>query len=221
MANKNLPLREQPLGRLYNAGVRSLSTIELIAIIIGGPRSLETAQCLLETHNDLANVITNELETINSIGKVKAARLVAAIELGRRRMLRGSNEYPQIRNEADAAHLIMPWIGYDENESFAILYLNTKNGVFDQEILYKGVLNGLDIRVAEVFRGAVRRNCAAIIVAHNHPSGDPTPSLEDIAITRKIAEAGELLSIELLDHIVVSRNKYVSIRKKHEGAFQC
>ena len=98
-----------------------------------------------------------------------------------------------------------------------VLYLDTRNRVVDQETLYKGTLNASMVRIAEVFRGAVRRNCASIVVAHNHPSGDPSPSPEDIALTRKLVEAGKLMDVEVLDHVVVGRGQFVSLRERGMG----
>ncbi len=104
-----------------------------------------------------------------------------------------------------------------EYENFVILYLDTRNRVTAREILYKGSLNTSLVRIGEVFRGAVRRNCAAVIVAHNHPSGDPNPSPEDVALTRRLVEAGKLLEVEVLDHLVIGENRYVSLRERALG----
>ena len=138
---------------------------------------------------------------------------MAALELGRRLMAEAPEERYQIRAPGDAAHLLLPRLSHKEQENFAVLYLNTRNQVTDQEVLYKGSLNTSLVRVAEVFRGAVRRNCAAVIVAHNHPSGDPSPSPEDIALTRRLVDAGKLLEIDVLDHLVIGHNRYISLRE--------
>jgi DNA repair protein RadC len=104
-----------------------------------------------------------------------------------------------------------------EYEHFVVLYLDTRNRVTSREILYKGSLNTSLVRIAEVFRGAVRRNCAALIVAHNHPSGDPNPSPEDVALTRRLVDAGKLLEVDVLDHLVIGQNRYVSLRERALG----
>src|SRR5690606_32309380 len=108
-------------------------------------------------------------------------------------------------------------LGFQEQEHFTVLFLDTRNRVTDEETLYVGSLNTSLVRIAEVFRGAVRRNCAAVIVAHNHPSGDPTPSPEDVALTRRLVDAGKLLEIEVLDHLVIGNNRYVSLRERALG----
>ena len=132
-------------------------------------------------------------------------------------MAEAPEERYQIRSPGDAANLLMPMIGHQEQEHFVVLYLDTRNRVLDREILYKGSLNTSLVRIAEVFRGAVRRNCAGIVVAHNHPSGDPNPSPEDIALTRRLVSAGKLLEIDMLDHVVVGQNRFVSLRERALG----
>ncbi len=216
---QSLPVRERPLGRLYNVGAQSLGTAELLAVIIGGPRQIEAAQRVVQTHHDLVNVLTEEFESVPGIGKARAARLVAAIELGRRLATQATEEQSQIRSPADAAYIFKSWIGSEERENFAILFLNTRNRVIDREILYQGSLNASLVRTAEVFRGAIRRNCNAIMVAHNHPSGNPMPSPEDQALTRKLVEAGKLIEIDVLDHLIVTSSRYISLRERHSHLF--
>jgi len=111
----------------------------------------------------------------------------------------------------------MPLIAHQEQEHFVLLYLDTRNRVLDRETLYKGSLNTSLVRTGEVFRGAVRRQCGAIIVAHNHPSGDPTPSAEDIALTRRLVDAGKLLEVDVLDHVIIGHNRFVSLRERALG----
>ncbi len=216
---ESLPVKERPLGRLYNAGALNLSSVELLAVIIGGPQQIEAAQKVVQTHHDLVNVLTEEFESVPGIGKARAARLVAAIELGRRLATQTAEQRPQIRSPRDAADIFIPWIGRQERENFAIIYLNTRNQIIDREILYQGSLNTSLVRTAEVFRGAIRRNCAAIMVAHNHPSGDPSPSREDLALTRRLVKAGSLMEIEVLDHLVVAANRYLSFKERHSSLF--
>ena len=216
-----LPVRERPLGRFYDVGPRNIGMIELLAIIIGGPQQIEIAQQITSIYPNLANVLPKELARFSGVGKAKAAQIKAAIELGRRFMIRAPEEPLQINGVADAAYIFTPWIGRKERENFAILYLNTRNHVIDREILYTGTLDTSLVRTAEVFRGAIRRNCANIIVAHNHPSGDPTPSPEDLALTRRLVEAGKLLETNLLDHFIVTSTPmhYTSLRKDHSHLF--
>jgi DNA repair protein RadC len=165
----------------------------------------------------LARADFAQLRALRGLGPAKASQVLAALELGRRLMAESPDERWQIRAPQDAAHILMPSLGHKEQEHFAVLYLDTRNRVTAREILYKGSLNTSLVRIAEVFRGAVRRNCAALIVAHNHPSGDPNPSPEDVALTRRLVEAGKLLEVDVLDHLVIGNNRYVSLRERALG----
>jgi DNA repair protein RadC len=214
------PVRERPLGRLYDVGQDSVSLVELLAILIGGPQQVEAAQRVIEQYHDLPNALATELQEIPGIGKSKAARIVAALELGRRYAQKPNEDRPQITSPASLAALVQPWIGHRERENFAVIYLNTRNQVLDREILYQGTLNQSLVRTAEVFRGAIRRNVCGIMVAHNHPSGNPDPSPEDIALTRRLHEAGKMLEVDLLDHVIVGPSRYVSIRERRFGIWK-
>ena len=214
-----VPERERPLHRLREVGAYGVSTTELLALVLR-QEDLETAQQILGEFKSLASVAhatEEELTTVPGIGPKTAAALRAALELGRRLMSEAVQDETQIRSPEDAARILLPMLSYQEQENFTILYLNTRNHVVDKEILYRGSLNTSLVRIAEVFKGAVRRNCAAIIVAHNHPSGDPEPSPEDVALTRRLIQAGELLEVELLDHVVVGNTRYVSMRERKLG----
>lgn len=214
------PVRERPLGRLYDVGQDSVSLVELLAILIGGPQQVAAAQQVIEQYHDLPNALAAELQEIPDIGQSKAARIVAALELGRRYAQQPNENRPQITSPADSAAILRPWIGHRERENFAVLYLNTRNQVIDREVLYQGTLNQSLVRTAEVFRGAIRRNVCSIIVGHNHPSGNPEPSPEDIALTRRLHEAGKMLEVELLDHVIVGPARYVSIRQRGFGIWE-
>ena len=214
-----VPERERPLNRLREVGAYGVSTTELLALVLR-QEDLATAQQILGEFKSLANLVSateEELTTVPGIGPKTAAALRAALELGRRLMSEAVQDETQIRSPEDAARILLPMLSYQEQENFTILYLNTRNHVVDKEILYRGSLNTSLVRIAEVFKGAVRRNCAAIIVAHNHPSGDPEPSPEDVALTRRLIQAGELLEVELLDHVVVGNTRYVSMRERKLG----
>jgi len=221
---KEMPAEERPRERLARVGPQSLSTTELLAIIlrtgVGGENVINMSTRILAQYGGLAGLARADfaqIEAVKGLGPAKTAQLLAAFELGRRLMLESPEERLQIRSPADAGHLLMPLIGHKEQENFVVLYLDTRNRVTDREILYKGSLNTSLVRVAEVFRGAIRRNSAGIIVAHNHPSGDPTPSPEDIALTRRLVKAGKLLEVDLLDHLVIGQNRYVSLRERALG----
>lgn len=221
---KEMPEDERPRERLARVGPQALSSAELLAIIlrtgVKGENVVTMASRLLATHSGLAGLARMELAQLgqeHGLGPAKAAQLLAALELGRRLMAEAPEERFQIRAPGDAANILIPIIGHQEQEHFVVLYLDTRNRVTDREILYKGSLNTSLVRVAEVFRGAIRRNCAAIIVAHNHPSGDPSPSPEDVALTRRLVEAGKLVEVDVLDHVVVGHNRHVSLRERGLG----
>ncbi|MCD6286415.1 MAG: DNA repair protein RadC [Anaerolineae bacterium] len=221
---KEMPPEERPRERMARAGAQALSSTELLAIIlrvgVGGENVLSMAQRILAGFGGLGGLSRadfSQLTAERGLGPAKASQILAALELGRRLMAESPEERWQIRAPSDAAHILMPVIGHQEQEHFVILFLDTRNRVTDRETLYKGSLNTSLVRTAEVFRGAVRRNCAAVIVAHNHPSGDPNPSPEDVALTRRLVDAGKLLEIPVLDHLVIGGNRYVSLRERALG----
>jgi DNA repair protein RadC len=157
------------------------------------------------------------LAQVKGISTAKTAQLKAALELGRRLLISSPDARPQITSPADAANLLMLEMGSLEQENLRTILLDTKNRVLDTRNVYQGNVNSSIIRVAEIFREAVRANATAMIVAHNHPSGDPTPSPEDVQVTRSIVEGGRLLGIEVLDHLVIGRQRYVSLRERGLG----
>ena len=217
---RDLPERERPVNRLREVGPQAVSTAELLACILQTGDALEQAQAIVAAlggAEGLGRATAESLTELEGIGPAQAARVLAAIELGRRIVAAPYQERYQIRAPGDAAAILLPLIGSLEYESFVVLYLDTRNRVVDQETLYKGTLNASMVRIAEVFRGAVRRNCAAVVVAHNHPSGDPRPSPEDVALTRRLVEAGKLMDVEVLDHVVVGRGQFVSLRERGMG----
>ncbi|HOC22046.1 MAG: DNA repair protein RadC [Chloroflexi bacterium] len=221
---KEMPEDERPRERLARVGPQALSSAELLAIIlrtgVKGENVVTMASRLLAKYGGLAGLARAELAQLgqeHGLGPAKASQLLAALELGRRLMAESPEERFQIRAPQDAANLLIPLIGHQEQEHFVVLYLDTRNRVMDREVLYKGSLNTSLVRIAEVFRGAIRRNCAAIIVAHNHPSGDPSPSPEDVALTRRLVEAGKLVEVEVLDHVVIGQGRFVSLRERGLG----
>lgn len=214
---QTLPVCERPAARLNYVGSGGMSQVELLALLIGGPDQLEIAQAVVQRFGDtLSHATPDELQAILGIGQATAARIQAALELGRRLTLPSPTDRPQISAAPDAAQVLTPWIGHEQQECFAVLYLDTRNRVQDSEILYRGTLNTSVVRIAEVFRGAVRRNIAALLVGHNHPSGDPTPSPEDRALTRRLVQAGKLLELDVLDHIIVGAGRWFSLRQHHD-----
>jgi DNA repair protein RadC len=221
---RELPAQERPRERLARLGAGALSTAELLAIVLhtgsGGENVLALASRLLARHGGLAGLARASLAQLvaeRGVGVAKAAQLQAALELGRRLTLAAPEERPQIRSPGDAAALLMAELSHREQEHLWVLFLDTRNRVLGGESVYKGSLNQSHVRVGDVFREAVRRNCAAIIVAHNHPSGDPSPSPEDVSVTRELVSAGRLLGIELLDHLVIGHQRWVSLRERGLG----
>ncbi len=217
---KALPLREQP-GARVRADSAACTTLELLAALIGGPQQIEIAQRLLTHFGSLPKVLVAPptfLSEISGIGPMTAARLRAAIELGARAATLTGDQRPQIRGVADAAELLMPQMCRLEQEHFKVVLLDTRMYVIDVVNLYVGSVNEQVIRVAEVFREAIRHNATAILLAHNHPSSDVSPSPEDVSTTRAIISAGRLLDVELVDHLIISgRGKRAYLSMKEHG----
>lgn len=221
---RDLPSGERPRERLIRAGEGALSTSELLAIILrtgtGGESVLDMASRLLSCYGGLAGLARAsfaELEAERGMGEAKTSQLKAALELGRRMLLSSPEDRFLVRSPSDVAQLLMSEMAHLQQEHFQVLYLDTRNRLLGSETVYVGSLNASHIRVAEVFRDAVKRNCAAIIVAHNHPSGDPTPSPEDVEVTRQLVAAGNLLDIEVLDHLIIGQQRFVSLRERGLG----
>jgi DNA repair protein RadC len=215
---------ERPRERLARLGPQSLSNAELIAILlrvgVRGENAVQVGQRLLQTFNGLGGLHRAAFEEVcaqHGIGEAKAAQIKAAIELGRRLTLESPEEQPVITSPADAARLVQYEMSALEQEELRVLLLDTRNRVQKISTVYRGSLNSSQVRVGEVFKEAIRSNAAAVIVVHNHPSGDPSPSPEDVAITRAIREAGELLDVKVLDHLVIGHGRFVSLKERGLG----
>ena len=220
----DLSASERPRERLAELGPQALSNAELIAILlrvgIEGENSVQMGQRLLQDMGGLhglhrATVL--EISRQHGMGLAKAAQIKAAIELGIRLRLEVPEERPAINSPADAAALVQYEMAALPQEHLRVINLDTRNKVINIEKMYVGSLNASTVRVGEVFKPAIQRNAASIIVLHNHPSGDPTPSPEDISLTRAIVQAGKLLDIELLDHLVIGQGKWVSLKERGLG----
>lgn len=217
---KDLPARERPVNRLREAGPQAVSTVELLACLLQGSDALHQAQQLVARFKDLGQLVVAseaQLTEVDGIGPAQAARVKAALEIGRRLMMESPEEKWQLRGPSDGARVLMPLLAYKPREQLIVLALDTRNRIIHQETLYSGTLNTSIVRTSEVFGVAIRHNAASIFVAHNHPSGDPSPSPEDVALTRRLVEAGKLLEIEVLDHLIVGSNRYVSLRERGLG----
>ncbi len=220
----DLAQAERPRERLVQLGPQALNTAELLAILlrvgVPGENAVQVGQRLLQSFGGLAGLQRASLEEVTAqhgVGEAKAAAIKAAIELGRRLALEAPEERPAIHSPADAAALVQYEMGALEQEHLRVLLLNTRNQVLDIVEIYHGSLNASQVRVGEVFAPAVRRNAASILVVHNHPSGDPAPSPDDVAVTRAIVQAGKLLDIEVLDHLVIGQGRYVSMKERGMG----
>lgn len=221
---RDIPMLDRPRERLKHYGAQALSTQELIAILlrvgVKGENVLRVSERMLIQFKDLgglARASVIEMRQIKGIGDAKAIQVKAALELGRRLTMASPDERPIVKSPADAANLILFEMSVHEQEHMRVLLLDTRNRVIGSPTIYIGNLNTAVVRIGELFRAAIRENCAAIIVAHNHPSGDPTPSPEDVRVTEQIVSAGKLLDIDVLDHLVIGGQRFVSLKDRGLG----
>ena len=221
---RDLPVDLRPRERMVFAGPNALNTAELLAIILRvggrGENVIRMAERLLTKFGGIAGLAQASLDELaheHGMGQAKATQIKAALELGRRLQVASPQERPQVRGPADVANLLMLEMGLLEQEHLRTVLLDTKNYVIRINNVYIGSLNSAAVRVGEIFRDAIRANSASMIVVHNHPSGDPTPSPEDVRVTEMMVEAGQLLDIEVLDHLVIGRNSYVSLKERKLG----
>ncbi|MBT9142148.1 MAG: hypothetical protein DDT29_00541 [Dehalococcoidia bacterium] len=218
---KELPPSERPRERLLAGGAVKLSDAELIAILIRSGTSQETAiqlaeRILLEAGGlqQLPRFCLDELLSIKGLGPAKAVTIMAALELSTRLSSRLRTELLTVSSPGDAAGLVMEEMRHNLREHFRVVLLDSKHKVLGIEEISIGSLNTSLVHPREVFRPAIRKACASIILLHNHPSGDPTPSREDLDVTRRLSEAGRLIGIEILDHIIIGDGNFVSFREK-------
>jgi DNA repair protein RadC len=215
---------ERPRERLSTLGPQALSNAELIAILlrtgVPGENAVQVGQRLLQTFGGISGLhraSVQDLQSQHGLGEAKAAQIKAAIELGRRLTLESPEERPAINSPADAAALVMYEMSALEQEHLRVILLDIRNRVLEIVDVYRGSVNSSQVRVGEVFKAAVRRNAPALIVIHNHPSGDPTPSPDDVAITRAMVQAGKLLDVDVLDHLVIGHGRWVSLKERGLG----
>jgi len=216
---KMLPLRDQPAYRVAsNAAACSLA--ELLAAVIGGEKQIETAEAVLARFqgdiHQIQRAHVEELGSLRGVGQVTAIRIKAALAMGAR-LTDYSGEKVQINSPADAAALVQYDMSILEQEYLKVFLLDTRNRVLDIVEVYHGCVNSSQVRIAEIFKPAIQRMAPAIICCHNHPSGDCTPSPDDVAVTRAMVQAGKLLDIELLDHLVIGKGKFVSLKERGLG----
>lgn len=221
MMIRDVPNEDRPRERVIKEGAGVLSNQELLAVIL---RSGTREESVLQLANRLLNHFQGmrfikdasliELTSLKGIGNIKAVEIMAAIELGKRFSHLQLAEREKIHSPEEGAHLLMDEMRFLSQEHFVCLYLNTKNEVLHKQTVFIGSLNASIVHPREVFKEAFRHSAASLICFHNHPSGDPSPSREDLEITGRLVECGKMLGIELLDHIVIGDQKFISLKEK-------
>jgi DNA repair protein RadC len=221
---RDLPHGERPRERLRDVGANGLSNSELLAILLRtgseGESVLALATRMLAQFGGLAGLGRTsyaELCSLHGISDAKACQVLAALELARRLSSLSPEDRARIGSPRDVYNLVSAEMTLLAQEHLRVVLLNTKNDVLGVREVYKGNVNSAVVRVAEVLRPAVRENCPAIVIVHNHPSGDPTPSPEDVLVTRRIRTSAELMDIEVLDHVIVGASSFVSLKDKGLG----
>jgi len=220
---RDLPLEERPREKLLRDGAGALSNAELLAILLRSGTAKKSvlriaeeilAQLKEQGLSGMVHISVPELAKINGVGQVKAATLQAAIELGRRLSVQSAAQLRVIHGPEDVAHFAMPRYRFEQKEHFAVMLLNTKNHIIGMPEVSVGSLSASVVHPREVFRAAIDHAAAAMILLHNHPSGDPLPSREDIAVTDRLVKAGRIMDIPVLDHVVLGNECYYSFKEK-------
>lgn len=221
---KELPADERPREKLRLRGAGALTNAELLAIILNtglpGETVIDLANRLLVDHDGLVGLVRTDFEElcrVRGLGVAKASRLKAMLELARRISVDQPTERPQVRSPEDIYAVAGSDMAALEQEQLRVLLLDTKHRVLRTVTLYQGSVNSAQVRVAEVFTAAVRQNAPAIAILHNHPSGDPTPSSADVALTVELCRAGQILGIDLLDHLIIGHGQFRSLRRMGLG----
>ncbi len=218
---RDFPQDERPRERFIHHGPQSLSNHELLAILL---RTGTKEESVLQLSNRLLtrfeglrllkSATLEEITEIKGIGHAKAIQILAAVELGRRVTNLAFSDRYVIRSPEDGAKYMMNEMRFLTQEHFVCLFLNTKNQVIHKQTIFIGSLNASIVHPREVFKEALRRSSASIICLHNHPSGDASPSREDVEVTKRLAECGKIIGIDLLDHLIIGENKFVSLKEK-------
>ncbi len=229
---RETPASEQPLARMERCGPGALSSAELLQLVLDSKADPLLPLRLLKpwkTLNQLAHASPAELLHVDGMTRLRLAHLRAALEMGRRMWTEPLQDRPVVRAPADAVALLVPEMSGLQQEQMRVILLDTRNRVLGIPLVYQGSLHTTMVRISEIFRDAVHHNCAGIILAHSHPSMDPTPSPEDVSLTTEAVRAGKLLDILLMDHLIIGSAHYwlsmkeqrlgirIGLRIKHEG----
>jgi DNA repair protein RadC len=221
---KSVAPHDRPREKLQRLGAAGLGDNELLAIVLGhgGARAsaLDLANAVLGAAGGVHGLVRtrhDELRTIPGIGAARGAQILAAVELGRRTLTRGASERVQIASPRAAAEFLLPQYGNRPVEQFGIVLLDTRHRVLRTVVLSIGTLDASIVHPREVFGAAAAAGAAAVVLFHNHPSGDPKPSVEDVELTRRLAAAGVLMGIDVIDHLILADVRYFSF--KEEGTF--
>lgn len=221
MMIRDVHIADRPRERLTRQGAASLSNQELLAILLR-TGTKETSVLVLANRilssfdkiQDIKYATIEELMKVKGVGNAKAVQILAAAELGQRIYSKHSETRFTIRSPEDAAGYLMTEMTSLTQENFVVLFLNVKNEVLHKQTIFIGSLNSSIVHPRDIFREAVKRSAASIICAHNHPSGNPSPSPEDIDVTKRLMEAGSLMGIELLDHVIIGDHRFISLKEK-------
>jgi DNA repair protein RadC len=217
---ERLPLGDRPLARLDQLGPAALSSVELLGLVWGSQpvaparRVAEACLAQIDGLDGLAQATAAELQQVPGVGPTRAAQLAAAVELGRRVASHWPSGRWTIRSPRDVADRFVPLLGRLEREELHVVLLNARNAVLASHVVYVGNVSAAVVRIGELFRDAVRRHAAGLILVHNHPSGDPTPSPDDLHLTAEAIAAGRLLDVAVLDHLVIGHDTWLSLRDR-------
>ncbi|MBK8467694.1 MAG: DNA repair protein RadC [Chloracidobacterium sp.] len=220
MKYNDLPQSEQPAHRLRELGATALNTTELLSVALMLPdtdTASQLSQLVSEYDNLLVKIPRDRVKEINRVGDKTADMILAIAELARRQTFALPREKARINSPADAAALVQYDMQALDHEQLRVILLNRRNEVMKIIMVYKGSVCSSQVRVGELFKDALREQASAMIICHNHPSGDPTPSPDDVAVTRAIVQAGKLMDVDILDHIVIGQSKWASLKEKGLG----
>ena len=219
---RDLPQEERPREKLIQRGAAALSDTELLAILLRTGTSsvsvLHLAEEVLAKYKDkglvyIMNISPQEIATVHGVGLAKAATIVAAVELGRRLSAKAAQKLEKIEGPEDVAHYASPLLRFEQKEHFLVMLLDVRNRVLAMPTVSIGSLTASVAHPREIFREAIRYSAANMILIHNHPSGDPTPSREDVQITKQMMKAGEIMGIPVLDHVIIAGDGFLSLKE--------